>query len=353
MSSGHKTHLRSTAAVLKNSLRAEAAHFDRHLPRPKALALFRRHVTLIEVETTSYCNRTCTFCPNSFIDRRSEKHSMPEASWRRIVDDLRAIDYSGSFFWCRYSEPTSEDRLVDRIAEVRRAAPRSRIGIDSNGDYLDAVYLDRLIKAGLNRLWVDIYLPDDDVYDMTSAETHVARFLKRIDKKALPKSIASSPELIVGVDVPGLEMGVTVRNLASLKMVDMSDRGGLIQIARRTTRVSPCFAPFKNLVIDWDGSVAVCCQIRSDANKHKDAVVAKIGENGTGLLEAYVALAGWRDSLKGFGPKTAPCDTCNVFEYEPTKASLLLSRLFGEEKLPGASVIKFAAARVLKRGRRQ
>ena len=31
--------------------------------------------------------------------------------WERILEDLRALDYSGSFFWCRYSEPTSEERL--------------------------------------------------------------------------------------------------------------------------------------------------------------------------------------------------------------------------------------------------
>ena len=66
---------------------------------------------------------------------------MPGNVCERIVYDLRAIDYSGSFFWCRYSEPTSEERLVERIVEVRRAPPKARIGIDSNGDYPNADHL--------------------------------------------------------------------------------------------------------------------------------------------------------------------------------------------------------------------
>jgi hypothetical protein len=345
--SGHKTRLRSAAAVLKNSLRAEPGHYDLQLPRAKAIELFQRHVGLVEVETTSYCNRTCSFCPNSFIDRRSKKHPMPEPVWERILDDLRVLDYSGSFFWCRYSEPTSEERLVERIRQVRRVAPKARIGIDSNGDYLDEDYLNRLIEAGLNRLWIDIYMPDDEPYETAITEAHHARFLKRINKTAVVGT--TYPELISKVDVAGLDMWATVRNFASLKRVDLSGRGGLIQIARRTTRVSPCYAPFKNLVIDWDGSVVICCQVRSDSAPQKDSVVAKIGENGTGLIDAYVALGAWRNALKGFGPKPAPCGTCNVFEYHPTKPARIISQLFAEEKLPGARLVKGVASRVIGR----
>lgn len=350
--SGHQTALLSTAAVVKNSLRAEPGHYDRHLPRDEALALFQRHVTLVEVETTSYCNRTCSFCPNSFIDRRSEKQAMPEACWQAILADLRALDYSGSFHWSRYSEPTSEERIVDRIAEVRRAAPPCHIGIDSNGDYLDGEFIERLVRAGLNRLWVDVYLPDDDTYDLATARTHLDRFLKRIGKTAAT-TVGTDPELHSHVEIPGLEiMAVSVRNLVTLKQSDLSDRGGLIQIARRTSRKSPCFAPFKNITIDWDGSVALCCQIRSDANSHQDAIVGKIGANGMGLIDAYVALAGWRDALKSFGPKPGPCASCNVFEYLPTKSAVLASDLLARETIPGTRLLKFAAARLLKRGHR-
>ena len=345
--SGHKSLWRSNAAVLKNSLRVEAAHCDIRLPRAQAVDLFRRHASLVEVETTSYCNRTCSFCPNSFVDRRSKKHAMPDAVWERILDDLRGLDYSSSFFWSRYSEPTSEDRLVERIREVRRAAPKARIGINSNGDYLNADYLHRLIDAGLNRLWIDIYMPDDEPYERSIVEAHHARFLKRIEKTAAV--IGMNPEFVSKAEIPGVDMWITVRNLASLKQVDLSDRGGLIQIARRTSRVSPCYAPFKHLVIDWDGSVVICCQVRSDYAPQKGIVVAKIGDDGVGLVEAYVALGRWRDSLKSFGPKPEPCGSCNVFEYHPTRLAKLIGQMLADERLPGAPLIKTVASRMIGR----
>jgi len=131
----------SLAAVAKNSIRMERDHFRQDLEPARAARLFQRHVELIELETTSYCNRTCSFCPNSFIDRRSEKLLMPDAAWRAIVSGLRAVDYSHTIVWSRYSEPLSERGIVDRIREVREAAPRARISVNSNGDYLDPDYV--------------------------------------------------------------------------------------------------------------------------------------------------------------------------------------------------------------------
>ena len=338
----------SLAAVAKNSLRIEPRHYDRNLDRAQAAELFRDHVELVEFETTSYCNRTCSFCPNSQIDRRSEKTSMPEATWRRIVDDLRELDYSGTIVWSRYSEPTSEKRIVERIAEVRQAAPRARIAINSNGDYLTPAYLDRLIAAGLDRMWVDLYIGDDEDYDQVAKTAH-DRFLARIGKTATV--VSTTPEYFSRVHVPGFEMTAVVRNSASMLKQDLSDRGGLVQIARKTRRVAPCFAPFKHLVIDWDGSVVVCCQLRSDANPHKSAVVSRIGEEA-GLVEAYVALADWRKSLRGFGPKAPPCDTCNVYEYHARRPAVMVSRIFGEEQLPGVRLLKRPLSRIIGKSRR-
>lgn len=315
----------SVGAVVKNSLRIEADHFRLGLPHRDAVQLFQRHVELVEVETTSYCNRTCSFCPNSFIDRLSEKLTMPEATWQSILAGLEEVAYDGTLVWSRYSEPLSERRILDRILEVRRVAPRCRICINSNGDFLDAGYLRELEQAGLDRLWVDIYFPDEEVYDLEAARRYHAKFLKRIDRTC--ELVASSPELTHRIVSERAEIVTHVRNVAAMKALDLSDRGGLIQIARETVRYAPCYAPYKHLVIDWDGSVVICCQLRSDSPSHKKAVVGRIGADGIGLVDAYVRLAGWRSSLSGYGPKKGPCATCNVSEYDSTPLTRALSRL--------------------------
>lgn len=325
----------------------EEGHFRFDLPHPDAVELFKEHVELIEFETTSYCNRTCSFCPNSFIDRLSEKLTMPEATWQAILDGLREVQYSSTIVWSRYSEPLSERRILERIRQGREAAPRARICINSNGDYLDADYLRDLEEAGLDRLWIDIYFPDDEVYDLEAAAKYHAKFLQRIDRRG--KMISTWPEIVHQIDSQRMEIVTHVRNMAAMKAMDLSDRGGLIQIARQTVREAPCYAPYKHLVIDWDGSIVICCQLRSDSPAHQPGVVGKIGAEGIGLVEAYVRLAGWRRSLRTYGRKSGPCATCNVSEYRSTPLARWLSRSLTRTRSPLRSVVKAAMRPVLRR----
>lgn len=341
--------LYSIAAVARNAVRTNANHFRKNVSLSDARALFREHVELIEVETTSYCNRTCSFCPNQFIDRRSERHPMPDATWEAIVAGLREVEYDGTFVWSRYSEPLSEERLTDRIREVRTAAPRARIGVNSNGDYLNREYLDMLADAGLNRLWVDIYFPDGEQYSLDTAREYLRKFLGRVDKRA--RVVGEVPELHAKLQYDRVEVTTHCRNVASMRMTDMSDRGDLIPLARPTIRTSPCYAPFKHLVIDWDGSVVPCCQLRSDSEKHAPTVVGRIGQDRCGLVGAYIRLADWRRGLRAFGPKAPPCRTCNVSEYADTRLTRTLSALLSSESVRSRA-LRAALQPLLRRKRR-
>lgn len=331
--------LGSAGAVLRNSLKMEEAHFRSDLSGEEARELFQRHVELIEVETTSYCNRTCSFCPNSFIDRRSEKLVMPEATWQAIIAGLKDCAYDQTFIWSRYSEPLSEKRIIDRIKQVRQAAPNCRIAINTNGDYLDKDYLEELFHAGLNRLMVDIYMPEDEEYSDAMAQECLDRFLKRIDCSATVKS--TYPELAAQVAHP-MDTSANVRNLASLRRSSLADRGGLMQLAPRSPRLSPCYTPYKHLVVDWDGSVVVCCQVRSDSTEHKNAVIGQIGVNGLGLALAYSKLAEWRLSLKTYGPKSAPCTSCEFGAYPSTLVTRTLATSLSDVTSPLHRLLKIA-----------
>ena len=274
---------------------------------------------------------------------------MPDETWQAILDGLRSVDYDGTFVWSRYSEPLSEKRILDRIREVRAAAPRTRITVNSNGDFLTADYLEKLADAGLDRIWIDIYIPDEEVYDLTVAHTYHDRFLNRIGKKAVITE--TDPELASTVIYDRIEITTHVRNVAVMKKNDMSDRGGLIALARKTTRTAPCFAPYKHLVIDNDGSVVVCCQLRSDSPSHASAVMGRIGVNGMGLVDAYVAMGKWRESLRGFNAKASPCTTCTVAEYANGPLSRLVSETFANDT-PFANAVKTVVQPLMRKKQR-
>jgi hypothetical protein len=180
-------------------------------------------------------------------------------------------------------------------------------------------------------------MPDEDQYNDESAKNLHDKFLKRIGK---PATILSEyPELSARVDYP-MEIVTNVRNISSLRRSSMMDRGGLIQVARKNQRVSPCYAPYKHLVIDWDGSIVVCCQVRSDATDHIDAVVGRIGAAGVDLIGAYVKLGQWRRSLKTFGAKDGPCASCEFGAYSSTAINRTLSTVLSDIRLPFRNLLQ-------------
>ena len=83
-------------------------HFRPIQDRHEAIRLFRRSVSMVEVEVFSYCNRRCWFCPNSLIDRQSKTEYMSEELYLHILDQLAGADYRHMISYSRYNEPLAE-----------------------------------------------------------------------------------------------------------------------------------------------------------------------------------------------------------------------------------------------------
>src|SRR5581483_9454318 len=101
--------------------RASLVH-DPALDAAGKRVLFKRNVELVEVEPHAYCNRTCSFCPNSIIDR------------------LTVTEH-----------------------------------IDSNGDYLTSEALARLAAAGLSILRISVYMRRNVAWSPDAAREEIGR----------------------------------------------------------------------------------------------------------------------------------------------------------------------------------
>ena len=89
--------------------------------------VFRKSINRVEIETHSYCNRRCDYCPNVTGDRLGPNVPMAEAVWRRIVSDLAEVSYSGAMVLTSYNEPLYDRELIlRRLAEAHRALPAAR-----------------------------------------------------------------------------------------------------------------------------------------------------------------------------------------------------------------------------------
>jgi MoaA/NifB/PqqE/SkfB family radical SAM enzyme len=284
---------------------------------------------MVEIETFTYCNRRCWFCPNASLPQRQDKAGnqyMDRALYKRILDDLESIGYRGNVQFGRYNEPLAErDVILDRITMAREWLPRAWLYTHTNGDFLTRDYLYALYIAGLNELQIQTYLGNDERWDEQAMLKRQAQQLGKLGLKIERIGCA-----VYGMrhqhktDYPGMDVWVDARNFDAIG----TDRGGLLPIRQEEPRTAPCLVPFSALYIDWNGSVMPCCNLRSDVPEHQQYVACRL-QDGFSIFDAFVALHSWRKSLMRFGPKAAPCATCRYDEDAvPATAAGELERIY-------------------------
>jgi hypothetical protein len=114
------------------------------------MGLFTDHQPMfVEVETTTYCNRRCDYCPNGIFDRgmRDNEVRMPTELFTKIVDDLGDNDFCNQFSPHNYGEPLADKRMPELLEIARAAMPRARIALYTNGDYLNVPLFERLAES--------------------------------------------------------------------------------------------------------------------------------------------------------------------------------------------------------------
>ncbi len=278
--------------------------------RQDAKTLFERSVQRIEVETHSYCNRRCDYCPNSVGDRLGENRRIPDDIWFLLLDNLREIGYSSYFVFTSYNEPLADRMILRRIQEARAAMPNARLMIYTNGDFLDADYLADLKTAGLDYLHVSIHTRPGGKYSEIEALNQIVKLSQRTGMKLRFQQL--KPGEFVFARVPNSPLEIEIRAINYWR--HGTDRGGLIDgFAARPARTLPCFFPFAHFHMGFEGTVVPCCHVRSDSESHRGYRYGNLRDFGS-IFEIYASriATDWRRHLISPEPKEEPCKTCSV-----------------------------------------
>jgi len=269
--------------------------------------LFKENLKLIEIETFSYCNRKCWFCPNSFVDRLSENKIMPEKTYINLIDQLAEINFSGELTYSRYNEPLAKKEIIlKRIKQGRSRLPNATLRSNTNGDYVTREYIEQLQKAGLNQLWIQQYLGNDEKYDH---EKMRLRAQKKIKKLGIPAKLLTDIDgckLEYDISYKGMKIHIRSRNFE----LDGSSRGDTNDIAQDYTRTQPCLQVSNNMYIDYNGSVMVCCALRSDVPGQESGIMGHIKEAKLWDIYQNESYKPWRKHHEKEGPKSGFCKTC-------------------------------------------
>lgn len=298
------------------SLDADVLAANPELNAEQKRALFRHHVKLVEIETHARCNRICSFCPNIAMDRRRNRTVTDVDLLSRVFTELGSIDYDRQIKVARYSEPLTNPHLHERIADARRLVPRAQLAVVTNTDYLTRAALERLRHAGLDVLYMSLYLKSKETWSLGLAREYNRQLAAKLGIQP-----SAEQKSAVGLVCFYQYEGMVLRSACMDFDRYGSDRGGTVPQYTDLGRTGPCREPFETFVIDYTGAVMPCCNLRSDIPSHLPFAVGDLSDPGQSIFDIYAgALAGWRRSMVGMGPKDTPCMTCRHREVAPELA---------------------------------
>lgn len=180
--------------------------------------------TSTNIELYGYCNRRCNFCFNNSRFPARDVGIMDESLWKKIIDELSAIQYTGRISPYFYGEPLLDKRITELVLYARKKCPYSHILISSNGDVLTEELLVKLIENGMDEILLTNY-DDFEKEDIINMYKKYPRFIQ-------------------------------YRNY---KEIDLKNRAGSL-FEKSTDKINrPCLRPSRQLVINWKGNVLLCC----------------------------------------------------------------------------------------------
>lgn len=170
---------------------------------------------VVEMEVNSKCNRKCSYCPISILPTLDVPEFMSDEVFKKILNELVRINYSGSISYHLYSEPLLRNDLEYLVRKVRNNLPNVYQILFTNGILLsDKRYL-TLKKTGIDHF-----------------------FVTKHDLKPMPNR--------------------DKQTIIYPKDLTLVNRGGTLSKLKKPLIV-PCYAPSEIIIITVTGDVLLCC----------------------------------------------------------------------------------------------
>ena len=197
-------------------------------------------ILTVEINTTELCNRTCVFCPRHdprVFPNRQLHLTVKGAS--TIAEELADNQYQGKISFSGFGENLLNPNFIDIVKEFRFSLPQATLECNTNGDKLDAIYVTKLFRAGLDLLYINLYDGVEQIehFDqiMQTAMIPQKKYKYRMHWGDFEKH------------------GLILNNRSGV-----IDWVGIEESDVESLQGKPCHYPFYKMFVVWNGDVLFC-----------------------------------------------------------------------------------------------
>lgn len=237
----------------------------------------------IEIEINHGCNKTCSYCPVSTLERVEKGHMSLEI-YEEIISQLKELNYEGRISYDFYNEPMLSPNLEKYVQMAKSALPKTNIELYSNGTLLSLERFQRLNAAGI------------DKFIITKHEGVGAYVFEDTITKLSPKERSK----------------VQYRSFTDLRL---TNRGGVLpHIPHEREAVNlPCMIPSMMLTITVNGNVVPCFEDFYQKNQMGNIMEKKLKD--IWLSEKYLSFR--KKLFLGKRAEFEACKSCSRLEVLP------------------------------------
>ncbi len=286
---------------------------------------FKKFVCIVSIETSTYCNRKCDYCPDKDpkYKRHSRQNIMAENIWQRFLADLEELDYSSTVSMNLYNEALADPALEEKIKELRARLPKCFINFNSNGDYLDLERVRSLEKSGLDAILITLHTAPGKSYSDEDRMTHLAKFFRRIQYEGPITEFVPGKRIRSEFYYNDMRFVVMCENWGD----HGTSRGGIIPELDSDIRQTPCLRPLREFIVSNKGYVYPCCQIFPDEKKSDQYRLGDISEKHLWDIYGENKSIGWRTGQFTFGDKEGVCSKCSDPDFADVSSQVFRARL--------------------------
>ena len=243
----------------------------------------------VEIETINRCNNICGFCPVSKSQDIRSYLTMTDSLFKKIIDELSNINYSGEIAFHSNNEPLLDKELSKKILYARENCPNSYLYFYTNGTLLNSVKVLEFKKSGINKIVVNNY----------NSKMKLNKNIVKMVEELKQNQTSNYPQIVIIIRDPN-EM---LNNRAG----DAPNKKKNLYYYFKYFQDSPCNLPFKDLIIRPDGKISLCCQ-----DAYGKITLGDINESSLTNIWYGEPFKEIRKNLTQIGRKGNPlCNTCD------------------------------------------